>query len=86
MAGFAYFLLERFLIAQHGPDSVLATALGRDKKGIASQILYLVGTGIAFIIPWGALGIYIFVACLWFVPDRRIERLNPRALNPGDFH
>lgn len=76
MAGFAYFLLERFLIAQDGQDSALATALGLDKKGIASQILYMAGIALAFLNPWVALGVYIFVACMWFIPDRRIERYH----------
>lgn len=73
MAGFAYFLLERTLIAHHGKESTLATALGIDRKGIASQILYLAGIGIAFVNSWGALGVYLFVAAMWFIPDRRIE-------------
>jgi uncharacterized membrane protein len=74
LAGFAYYLLARALIAHHGADSTLATALGSDRKGCISQVLYAIGIGSAFLSPALAFVIYIAVAVLWFVPDRRIER------------
>ena len=73
MAGFAYFLLSRALIAQHGQDSVLATAVNRDVKGKASLIIYLIAIPSAFVSPWIAGLLYVAVAAMWLVPDRRIE-------------
>jgi uncharacterized membrane protein len=73
MAGFAYFLLARALVAQHGKDSVLATALGNDYKGKASLIIYCSAILLSFVNPRISLGLYVCVAIMWFVPDRRIE-------------
>jgi len=74
LSGFAYFLLERALIAQHGPDSRLATALGADFKGKTSLVIYASAIPIAFFNAWISLGLYVVVALIWFVPDRRIEK------------
>jgi len=74
-AGLAYYFLCRALIAYHGSDSRLAIALGKDRKGKLSQVLYLVGIPIAFWSPTFAYGLYIAVAIMWLVPDRRIEQL-----------
>ncbi len=74
MAGLAYFILERTLIRHHGPESMLADALGRDPKGIASQVLYFLGVHLAFVHTGIALGIYIAVALMWLIPDRRLEK------------
>lgn len=74
MAGFAYFLLTHSLIAHHGKDSTLAKAIGKDKKGMISLLFYTISIPVAFIHSWIALAIYIFVAIIWFVPDKRIER------------
>jgi uncharacterized membrane protein len=73
MAGFAYYILARVLIAHHGPDSPLALALGRDVKGKLSIVIYAVAIPIAFVLPLAACGLYVLVAVLWLVPDRRIE-------------
>jgi len=73
-AAMAYWTLQRVIVAQHGPDSALARALGRDFKGVASPLLYLTAIPSAFFSPWIAGGIYVLVALLWLVPDRRIER------------
>jgi uncharacterized membrane protein len=73
-AGLAYFVLVRLLIAINGKDSPLARAVGNDRKGAASAALYLVAIGLAFVRPWLAQLLYLFVALLWLVPDRRIER------------
>lgn len=75
MSGSAYWLLQRAILAKEGPGSLLATALGRDLKGNASPVLYTVAIAAAFVQPWVAWGIYIAVALLWLVPDRRIERI-----------
>jgi uncharacterized membrane protein len=74
MAGIAYYILVRAIIARHGPDSVLAEAIGRDLKGKLSVALYFVAMLLALLSPWIANGIYLAVALMWLVPDRRIER------------
>jgi uncharacterized membrane protein len=70
----AYYLLTRALIALHGLDSVLANALGRDFKGVVSVLIYLIAIPLAFVSAWLADGLYVVVAIMWLVPDRRIER------------
>ncbi len=85
MSALAYFLLVRSLIRVEGTGSVIATALGRDIKGIASPILYLAAIPIALVAPLGAFAVYILVALIWFVPDLRIERqLGQPATEAGD--
>jgi len=75
MAAIAYYILQRAIIAQQGRDSLLASAIGSDWKGKLSPALYLIAIPLAFVSPWIASGLYVFVALLWFVPDRRIERV-----------
>jgi TMEM175 potassium channel family protein len=72
-AAVAYFLLVRALIALHGRDSVLAAAVGRDFKGKVSVALYVVAIPLAFARASLACAVYVFVAVLWLIPDRRIE-------------
>jgi uncharacterized membrane protein len=72
-AGFAYFLLTRVLIALHGKDSPLATALGADYKGKVSLVFYAVAIPLSFVNSWVAFALYILVAVMWLIPDRRIE-------------
>ena len=75
MAGVAYYILAHYLTAIHGKDSVLAKALGRDKKGVISVVLYIIGIIIcALVHPWAGFSIYVIVAAIWFIPDRRIEK------------
>jgi uncharacterized membrane protein len=74
MSGTAYYILERTLIAHHGPDSALARAMGSDFKGIASMVIYAAAIVLAFVNPWIACALYVFVAGMWFIPDRRIEK------------
>jgi len=74
LAGFAYAVLSRALIALHGSESVLATAVGREVKERASIAIYAVAVLLAFFNSWLAFGLYVLVAVIWFVPDRRIER------------
>jgi uncharacterized membrane protein len=69
----AYFVLVRAILAAEGPGSKLAAALGSDFKGKVSAVLYLVAIPLAFASRWLALAVYVFVAALWLVPDRRIE-------------
>jgi uncharacterized membrane protein len=73
MSGVAYFLLVRSLISIHNNDSILAKAVGKDSKGKLSVLLYLAGVGLAFINPYLGFAMYVVVAAIWFVPDRRIE-------------
>ena len=73
-AAIAYFILARSLLSIHSPDSVLATALGADFKGKVSMVIYLAAIPLAFVRSWLACGLYILVAVMWLVPDRRIEK------------
>jgi uncharacterized membrane protein len=73
-SGIAYYILSRCLVAVHGPESALARAVGRDRKGVASLIAYAVAIAAAEVVPWLSIGLYIAVAAAWLVPDRRIER------------
>jgi uncharacterized membrane protein len=74
MAAIAYWLLEQCIIAVQGPDSLLHHALGTDWKGRLSPVLYLAAIPLAFVSHWIAQAIYVTVALIWLVPDRRIER------------
>ena len=74
MAGFAYWLLARAIIKADGPESILAKAIGKDWKGKASILLYLVAIPTTFFSQWIAEAIYVGVALMWLIPDRRIER------------
>jgi len=74
MAAIAYYLLVRAIIAEQGADSLLAAAIGRDLKGKVSVLCYSVAACLAFVSPWIANAIYLSVALMWLVPDRRIER------------
>jgi uncharacterized membrane protein len=69
----AYYLLQRAIIHQQGAQSVLAEVLGSNIKGKISPILYLAGIGLSFVVPWIAIALYVLVAVLWLIPDRRIE-------------
>ncbi|MGA2789012.1 MAG: TMEM175 family protein [Verrucomicrobiota bacterium] len=75
LAAIAYYLLQSVVIAGHGCDSKLAAAIGRDFKGKLSPVLYALAVAAAFFQPWISCVLYVFVALLWLVPDRRIERL-----------
>lgn len=75
MAGVAYFILQNVIIRAQGAHSTLAKAIGIDWKGKASVALYTSAVGIALVCPWVAYAIYVVVAIMWLVPDRRIERL-----------
>jgi uncharacterized membrane protein len=79
MAAIAYWMLQRQILRAEGPQSVLAAALGRDIKGKLSPLLYALAIGAAFMHPGIADALYLLVALMWLIPDRRIER----ALNQG---
>jgi len=75
MAGTAYYILQNAIIAQQGPASVLAKAIGRDWKGKLSLVLYSAAIPLALLSPWIANGLYLFVARMWLVPGPRLGRL-----------
>src|SRR6266550_1545111 len=74
MAGVAWLLLQDALVRRNGPASLLARAVGRDLKGKLSALLYASAILLAFFKVWIADALYVLVALMWFVPDRRIER------------
>lgn len=74
MAAIAYYILQRAIIVQQGPGSLLAAAVGNDRKGKLSQLCYFAAIPLAFVSPWISNGLYVFVALIWLIPDRRIER------------
>jgi uncharacterized membrane protein len=79
LAGIAYLLLQHAILRQEGPDSTLAAAVGRDRKGKTSLLIYAIAIPAAFLHPWMAGALYVAGALLWLVPDRRIERRLSRA-------
>ena len=79
MSAVAYTILTYALIRLEGRDSLLAKAVGTDRKGILSLVLYLIAVPSAFFQPWLAGALYVVVALVWLVPDRRVERVMPRT-------
>jgi uncharacterized membrane protein len=75
LAAIAYYILQSVIIAGEGCDSKLAASIGRDYKGKLSPMLYAVAIAASFFWPWIAGGIYVLVALMWLVPDRRIARV-----------
>jgi uncharacterized membrane protein len=75
LAAIAYWILLQAILAVQGPHSVLRTAVGRDFKGKLSPLLYLIAIPSAFIREWIAGALYVIVALIWLIPDRRIERM-----------
>jgi len=73
-AAVAYFILARALISVHGKDSVIANALGRDFKGKMSIVVYAAAIPLSFVNSVAACSLYVLVAIMWLVPDRRIEK------------
>lgn len=85
MAAVAYWILQRAIVAGEGEQSLLAAAVGRDLKGNLSPVLYMIAIAAAFLRPWIAGSLYVLVALMWLVPDRRIERaLAQRGLVEGE--
>ncbi len=79
MPAVAYYLLQKAILHRHGRHSMLAEALGRDLKGKLSPALYAAAIGLAFVYPWLSVAIYVVVAMMWLVPDRRIENMVARG-------
>jgi uncharacterized membrane protein len=75
LAAIAYFILTRVLISYHGRDSALAKAVGKDFKGRVSVLFYAAAIPLAFVNSWLACALYVLVAVMWLIPDRRIERV-----------
>jgi uncharacterized membrane protein len=73
LAAIAYFVLTTMIIAAQGPSSTVAAAIGNDAKGKISPILYAAAIPVAFIETWVSVGLYVLVAFIWLVPDRRLE-------------
>jgi uncharacterized membrane protein len=73
-AAIAYYLLQGRLLHAVGENSLLATAIGRDVKGKASPLIYCLGIGLSFLDRWLGIAVYVAVALMWLVPDRRVER------------
>lgn len=80
-AAVAYFILTRVLISHHGEDSVLAKALGKDFKGKVSVVFYAAAIPLSFLSSWLACGLYVVVAVMWLIPDRRIEQVLTDSVN-----
>jgi TMEM175 potassium channel family protein len=74
MAGAGYWVLQRTIIAAEGADSLLARAVGKDFKGTLSLLIYAVAIPVSFLNQWISQACYVFVALMWLVPDRRIEK------------
>ncbi len=79
MPAIAYYLLQQSILRKRTEHALLAKALGSDLKGKASVGLYMLAAGLAFMWPWASIAIYLLVAIIWLVPDKRIER----ALSPS---
>ncbi len=80
-AAIAYYILSRTLIALHGRDSLLGRAVGSDFKGRISLVFYLAAVPLAFVSAWISYGLYVVVAIMWLIPDRRIERILSSGTN-----
>ena len=84
-AAIAYYLLQTMLLRAEGEHSLLRTAIGSDVKGKISPLLYCFGIGLSFAEPWLGLAMYVLVALIWLVPDRRVERhLATAAAEPSE--
>jgi uncharacterized membrane protein len=79
LSAIAYTILQTTIIRSHGPDSALARVIGGDAKGRISMFCYAMGIGMAFVEPWISDGLYVLVALIWLVPDRRVERALQHA-------
>ena len=73
-SGMAYFVLVRVLLRIHDADSTLATAIGADRKGVLSMVAYIAAIPLSMVEPMAGIALYIVVAIVWLIPDRRITR------------
>ena len=83
VAALSFYLLQLTIIRAEGATSILKEALGRDVKGKASPVIYLVGIGLCFVTPWLGLVPFVVVALMWLVPDRRMESYVVTHGSPG---
>ncbi len=83
LCAIAYIILQWTIIRRQGNASFLAGAIGRDRKGKFSMAAYVVAIAAAFVCPWISIGIYMLVAMIWFIPDRRIERALETKTTPS---
>lgn len=83
-AAIAYTLLQWAIVAEHGPQSALAQAVGNDGKGKFSTLLYVIAIFLAFWVPWISALLYGIVAAIWFIPDKRIERTLQNRHTPHE--
>jgi uncharacterized membrane protein len=81
-AGIAYYVLEMAIIRSQGPDSRLKAAVGDDFKGKVSVVIYLLAIPLAFVQQWLADALYVSVALMWLIPDKRIEQRFSVEKNP----
>jgi uncharacterized membrane protein len=82
LAAIAYWILQRTIIARQGRDSLLAAAVGRDVKGKLSPALYILAITATTVAPWISWALYVAVALMWLIPDRRIERTLANQTRP----
>ena len=75
LAAIAYYILQTLILRAHDPDFALRAAVGRDRKGKASPLLYASAIPLAFVNRWLSIAIYVLVALMWLIPDRRIESM-----------
>ncbi|MDC6386536.1 DUF1211 domain-containing protein [Flagellimonas taeanensis] len=78
MAAISYFILQKIIIRSQGHDSILKHAVGKDIKGKMSPVLYIIGIGLAWVSPWASGLMYVLVALMWLIPDKRIEKILQR--------
>ena len=83
-AAIAYYILQTTLLRAGGENSLLRTAIGSDMKGKISPLLYILGIGLSFADRWLALAVYVGVALMWLVPDRRLERHVSTVAKPRE--
>lgn len=74
MAAISYFILQNMIIKSQGHDSILKNAVGKDIKGKISPVLYIIGIGLSWVSPWASGLMYVLVALMWLIPDKRIEK------------
>jgi uncharacterized membrane protein len=79
MAALAYWILQKMLVANEGDNSLMARAIGKDFKGTMSVIAYMISVPLSFYNQWIAQVIFVLIALVWLVPDRRIEEVLSRA-------
>jgi uncharacterized membrane protein len=83
-AGASYYVLERAIIFSNPQGSRLEAAVGRDAKGVASMVIYATGVAVCVVSRWAAVALYVVVAVMWLVPDRRLAPTAGGREAPAD--